>query len=244
LSDILVPSTRLAAFANIPVVLKLGLSLSGGAPPYFEGGCAESSRPRNEISCEGSDFFARWCGDAERDGDRVRLRRFGGGDVDAELERARCLRERMAMGERDLRASFGLSLRFLSLDWERSRRLCLSLERSRLAPLAESLSFERSRRLSLERSRLRSLERLLLRSVDLSRFPSFSRRLSREPSLLRSRDPSRFLSLDNSRRFRYGSGDGSRTRPLALVAADTAGGMRPLDGSFGRLSTELSVRWG
>lgn len=96
LREIFVPSTRFAALASAPVVLKLGNSLSGGAPPYLDGGCAESSRPRNETSCEGRDFLVRLCGDGERelDCERVRRRRLGGGDFDADGDRERGLRER------------------------------------------------------------------------------------------------------------------------------------------------------
>ena len=203
LREILVPSTRFAALARAPVVLKLGFSLSGGAPPYFDGACFESSSPRNDTSCEGSGFFVRLWGEAdrERDADLVRRLRFGGGEADAEGERVRCLRERRPCGDRERRASGDLSLRFLSLDRDRARRPCLSSERSRLLSRAASLSLERSRRLSRERSRRRSLERLLLRSRDLSRLPSLSRRRSRERFLLRSFDMSRVLSFDDSRGF-------------------------------------------
>jgi hypothetical protein len=110
------------------------------------------------------------------------------------------------MGERDRRPSSDLSLRRRSLERERSRRLCLSFERSRFFSLSVSLSRERSRRLSLERC--------FLLSPDLSRLLSRdpSRRLSFDRSLLRSLDPSRFFSLDESRGFLYGSGDASRLR--------------------------------
>jgi hypothetical protein len=145
LSEILVPSTRLAAFASAPVGLKLGFSLSGGAPPYLDGAFVESSRPRKETSCEGSGFLVRRCseGERERDADRVRRLRFGGGEVDADGDRVRDLRER--------RVSLDRSLRFLSRDRDRSLRLlCLSLERSRLLSRARSLSLDRSRRLSVD----------------------------------------------------------------------------------------------
>jgi len=252
LSEILVPSTRLAAFASAPVGLKLGFSLFGGAPPYFDGGCAESSRPRKETSCEGSGFFARWCGEAdrERDGDRVRRRRLGGGEADAEADRVRCLRGRWVRGERDRRASFDLSLRLLSRDRERCR-LCLSLDLSRFPSLTRSLSFDRSRRRSLEPSRRRSLdlsrrlslERLLFRSPDLSRLPSLSRRRSRERSPLWSRDLSRFLSLDGSRGFRYGSGEGSRLpEPTVGAAGGTASGLRSLGDPLGCASLSMLLR--
>jgi len=75
LREILVPSTRLAALASAPVGLKLGFSLSGGAPPYLEGGWAESSSPRKETSCEGSGCLARLWGGGEREGDGERVRR-------------------------------------------------------------------------------------------------------------------------------------------------------------------------
>jgi hypothetical protein len=227
LREILVPSTRLAALASAPVGLKLGFSLSGGAPPYFEGGWAESSSPRKETSCEGRGFLACLCGDGgrERDGERVRRRRLGGGDADAEGERVRGLRGRCGMGERDRRPSLDFSRRrrSRSLERERSRRLCLSLERSRFLFLSPSLSCERSRRLSFERS--------LLLSPDLSRLFSrdLSRRLSLDPSLLRSVEPSRFFSRDEPRDFLYGSGDGSRLRS-ALGSP-----------SFGTLSDFLSL---
>jgi hypothetical protein len=213
----------------------LGFSLFGGAPPYLEGGCTESSSPRKDTSCEGSGFFVRCGGEAdrERDIDRVRRARLDGGEADAEGERVRCLRER--------RASFDLSLRFVSRDRERSCRRCLSLEPSRFSLRTKPLSFDRSRclsfewsrRLSPERSRRRSLERLLFRSTDLSRLPSFSRRRSRERSLLWSRDPSPFLSLDASRGFRYGSGERCRTGALA-AAGGTASRVRSRDSSRGR----------
>lgn len=95
-SDIFVPSTRLAALARMPVVSKLGFSLLGGAPPYLVGGCAESSSPRKVTSCEGSGFLDLWCGEGEREreGERVRRRRFGGGEVEREEDWLRCLRER------------------------------------------------------------------------------------------------------------------------------------------------------
>ena len=96
LREIFVPSTRLAAFASAPVGLKLGFSLLGGAPPYFDGAWAESSRPRKEIFWEGRGCLTRLWGEGERERERDRAcrRRFGGGDVDAEGERVRGLRER------------------------------------------------------------------------------------------------------------------------------------------------------
>jgi hypothetical protein len=257
LREILVPSTRLACFASAPVVLKLGFSMLAGAPPYFEGGWTESSRPRKETSCEGSGFFVRWCGEGERapDCDRVCRRRLGAGD--AEAERLRSLRERSGRGERERRLSFDLSLRRLSFERERWRRLCLSSERSRLLSLAESLSldrsrrpsfersrrpsFERSRRPSFERSRRRSLERLLLRSPTRSRLLSLdlSRLLSRERSRLRSGDLSRFLSVGDARGFLYGSGETSQARSIAVAAGGTARASRSVEVSPGRRSPDL-----
>lgn len=236
LREILVPSTRLAALASAPVGLKLGFSLSGGAPPYFEGGWAESSSPRKEISCDGSAFLARLCGEDEREGDgeRVRRRRLGGGDVDAEGERVRGLRERYGIGERERRPSLDLSFRRRSLERERSRRLCLSLERSRFLCLSPplSLSCERSRRLSFERSFFLSPDLSCLLSRDLSR------RLSLERSFLRSLEPSRLLSLDESRGFLYGSGDCSRLR-TALGSVAASFGSSSLDRCLGFLSLDL-----
>jgi hypothetical protein len=241
LREILVPSTRLACFASAPVVLKLGFSMLAGAPPYFEGGWTESSRPRKETSCEGSGFFVRWCGEGERapDCDRVCRRRLGAGD--AEAERLRSLRERSGRGERERRLSFDLSLRRLSFERERWRRLCLSSERSRLLSLAESLSLDRSRRPSFERSRRRSLERLLLRSPTRSRLLSLdlSRLLSRERSRLRSGDLSRFLSVGDARGFLYGSGETSRARSIAVAAGGTARASRSVEVSPGRRSPDL-----
>ena len=230
LREILVPSTRLAALASAPVGLKLGFSLSGGAPPYFEGGWTESSSPRNETSCDGSGFLARSCGEGEREGngERVRRRRLGGGDVDAEGERVRGLRERYGIGERERRPSLDLSLRRRSLERERSRRLCLSLERSRFLCLSPSLSRERSRRLSLERC--------FFMSPDLSRF--LSRDLSLDRSFLRSLEPSRFLSLDESRSFLYGSGDCSRLR-TAMGSVVASFGSPSLGTFLGFLSLDL-----
>lgn len=151
----------------------------------------------------------------------MRRLRFGGGDADADGDRARGLRERWGSGERERRASFDRSLRFLSRDRDRERSLrllCRSLERSRL--------LSRGRSLSLDRSPRRSLERLLFRSVDFSRLPSLSRRLSPERSLLRPGDLSRFLSSDASRGLLYGSGDRRRVGMPASTAGDSGFALR------------------
>jgi hypothetical protein len=136
------------------------------------------------------------------------------------------------MGERERRPSLDLSLRRRSLERERSRRLCLSFERSRFFSLSVSLSRETSRRLSFERS--------FILSPDLSRLFSrdLSRRLSFDRSLFRSLDPSRFLSLDESRGFLYGSGDVSRWRtgPGSTGASFAS---RSLGRSLGLLSLDL-----
>jgi hypothetical protein len=136
------------------------------------------------------------------------------------------------MGERERRPSLDLSLRRRSLERERSRRLCLSFERSRFFSLSVSLSRETSRRLSFERS--------FVLSPDLSRLFSCdpSRRLSFDRSLFRSLDPSRFLSLDESRGFLYGSGDVSRWRtgPGSTGASFAS---RSLGRSLGLLSLDL-----
>jgi hypothetical protein len=138
------------------------------------------------------------------------------------------------MGERERRVSLDFSPRRLSREVERCRRLCLSLERSRLRSFSP-LSRERSRRLSLEPS--------LFLSPDLSRLLSrdLSRRLSFDPFLLRSlsRDPWRLLSLDDSRGFLYGSGDGSRLRSTP-ASTDTSFGLRSLETSLGLRSRETS----
>jgi hypothetical protein len=188
LSEILVPSTRLACFASAPVVLKLGFSLLTGAPPYFVGAWLELSTPRKETSWSGRGFLLRWCGDLDRDLERLRRRRLAGGDLDAEAERVRCLRSRMVRGECERLSSLGLSLCLRSRERERSRLLYPSCDRSRLRSLSPSLSLERSRRLSLERSLPSTDRSLLLLSFDLSRRPCLER------SRRRSFDPPRRLS--------------------------------------------------
>lgn len=151
--------------------------------------------------------------------------------MDAEGERVRGLRERYGMGERERLPSLDLSRRRRSLDRERSRRPCLSVERSRFLFLSPSLSWERSRLLSLERS--------LFLSPDLSRLLSRdrSRRLSLDRSFLRSLDPSRFFSLEEPRGFLYGSGDRSRLR-TALGSTVVAFGSRAFGTSSGFLSLD------
>jgi hypothetical protein len=219
--------------------LKLGFSLLTGAPPYLVGAWFELSTPRKDTSWSGRGFLLRWCGDRERDLERLRRRRLGGGEVDAEGERVRCLRARMASGERDRLSSLDLSLRprsrsrCPSRERERSRLLCLSLERSRLRSLSTSLSLERSRRLSLERSLVLPVDLSLLLSFDLSRC------LSLERSLRRSFDLSRFASWEASLGRLYGSGDLPRPRLLALAAGEASLGLRSLERSLGFRSRDL-----
>jgi hypothetical protein len=172
----------------------------------------------------------------------------GGGDLEADGERVRCLRSRMAS-----LSSLDRSLRRRSRECERSRLLCLSVCLS--VCLCLSLSCERSRlRLpSALRSRVRSpclsfsteRSRLLL-SLDPSRrlSLSLSLSLSLEPSLRRSFDVSRLLSRDrlrsrdSSRRLRYGSGEPSRPRLLEVAVAVAVAAGEP---SFGRRSLERSL---
>lgn len=223
------PSTRLACFASAPVALKLGFSLLTGAPPYLVGACVELSTPRNETSWSGRAFLFRWCGDSDRERDRLRRRRFGGGDLEADSERVRCLRSRIARGERERLSSLGLSLRRRSRDCERFLLLRLSRDRSRLRSLSTSLSLERSRRLSLDLSRFFSTDRsLLLLSFDPSR------RLSLERSLWRSLGRSSFPSRELSRSFRYGSGEPSRPRLFEPAAGEASLGFRSLERSLER----------
>ena len=155
----------------------------------------------------------------------------------------RCLRSRIASGERERLPSFDLSLHRRSRERERSRLLCLSRDRSRLRSLSASLSFERSRRLSFDRSRFLSTDlSLLLLSFDRSR------RLSLERSLCWSLDLSRLRSRASSRGFLYGSGDPSRPRLLALAAAgllalaagEASLGLRSLERSLGFRSRSCS----
>lgn len=227
------PSTRLACLARAPVALKLGFSLLIGAPPYLVGACAELSTPRKETSWSGRGFLLRWCGDRERDFERLRRRRLSGGDLEADEECARCLRSRIANAETERLPSFDLSLRRPSRESERFRLLCPSRDRSRLRSLSVCLSLEWSRRLSLERSRFFSMDLSLRLSLDLSRRRSF------EFSLCRFLDVSRFLALESSRDLLYGSDEPSRPRLLALAAGEASFGLWSLVRSLGFLSRDL-----
>lgn len=175
----------------------------------------------------------RWCGDCDVDLERLRRRRLGGGDLEADAERVRCLRSRMARGERERISSLVLSPRVRVCERERSRLLCLPRDRSRLWSLSPTLSLERSRRLSLERCLLSTDRSLLLLSFDLSR------RLSFERSRRCSFNPSRRLSREASWGLLYGSGDPFRPRLLDLDAEGLAPGLRSFEGSLGRLSGDL-----
>lgn len=156
------------------------------------------SRPRKDISCEGSGLEEREC---------------GLGEVEEERERVR----RRRLGERDRGRWWSLEWErfFLSREWEREWRRSRRWSRER--------SFRRSLELSLclRLSRDRSLEVSRCRSLRFSREPSCC--LSRERSLRLSGDPSRLLScevprrlsldlsLDRSRGFLYGSGEALRS---------------------------------
>ncbi|OSS46291.1 hypothetical protein B5807_08361 [Epicoccum nigrum] len=255
LREILVPSTRLACFASAPVALKLGFSLLTGAPPYFVGAWSELSTPRKETSWSGRGFLLRWCGERDRLRERLRRRRLGGGDLEADGERVRCLRSRMAsLSSLDLSLSLRRRSRERERERERSRLLCLCFS------LCLSLSCERSR--SRSRLRLPSVRWSRVRSpcfptersrLLLSRDPSRRLFLSLEPSLRRSLDVSRLLSRDrlrsrdSSRRFLYGSGDPSRPGLLevaaavavAVAAGEASLGLRSLERSLCLLSRDL-----